>query len=160
MAQKKDVPTYKQYADMSYQELHRELKHMLGRAQHLSVQFEAVERVNLLPALQAMHDKVAQPGRRGEPNPRTPTWEEECRSLGITPELVRQWRRRIQAEFDIRHLLGEEPNKPGKRVEDKNALAAKHLQQLCRLVLSDREGDDVRAEQLAAALAERYGYGF
>src|SRR5215475_15112552 len=98
-----------------------------------------------------MHDKVAQPGRRCEPNPRTPTWEEECRSLGITPELVRQWRRRIQAEFDIRHLLGEEPNKGGgKRVEDKNALAAEHLQKLCKLVLSDREGDDERAQQLAS----------
>ena len=64
---------------------------------------------------------------------------------------VRQWRRRIQAEFDIRHLLGEEPNKGGgKRVEDKNALAAEHLQKLCKLVLSDREGDDERAQQLAS----------
>lgn len=151
---RKEVLTYKQFADMSYQELHRTLKEMLGRAQRLSVWFNAVERVNLLPALQAMHDKVAQPGRR-EPNPGQPTWEQECRSLGITPEQVRRWKRRTQADTDIRHLIGEEPNPPGKRVEDRNAQAAQHLAQLCKLVL---DGDEEHAERLAAALAERYGF--
>src|SRR6516164_5588062 len=151
---RKDVLTYKQFADMSYQELHRTLKEMLGQAQRLSVWFNAVERVNLLPALQAMHDKVAQPGRR-EPNPAQPTWEQECRSLGITPEQVRQWKRRPQADTDIRHLIGEERNPPGKRVEDRNARAAQHLAQLCKLVL---DGDDEHAERLAAALAECYGF--
>lgn len=151
----KEVLTYKQFANMSYRELHRKLKDMLGQAQRLSVWFNAAERLNLLPALQAMHDKVAQPGRRAEANPHTPTWEQECRSLGITPEQVRQWKRRTQADTDIRHLLGEEPNPPGKRVEDRNAQAANHLAQLCKLVLDD---DDVHAEQLAAALAERYGF--
>ena len=94
------VLTYKQFADMSYQEQHRTLKEMLGQAQRLSVWFNAVERVNLLPALQAMHDKVPQPGRR-EPNPDQSTWEQECRSLGIEPEQVRQWKRRTQAYTDI-----------------------------------------------------------
>ena len=151
---RKDVLTYKQFGDMSYRELHRTLKEMLGQAQRLSVWFNAVERVNLLPALKAMHDKVAQPGRR-QPNPDQPTWEQECRSLGITPEQVRQWKRRTQADTDIRHLLGEQPNIPGKHIEDRNALAAKHLAQLCKFVL---DGNDVPAEQLAAALAERYGF--
>ena len=128
---------------------------MIGQAQRLSVLFNGVERVNLLPALQAMHDKVAQPGKRGEPDPNKPTWEEECRTLGITPELVRQWKRRTQTETDIRHLLGDKPNKPGKRVEEKNAMAAKHLQQLCDLVLN---GDEIHAEQFALGVAERYGF--
>ena len=102
-----------------------------------------------LPALQAMHDKVAQPGRRGEPNSERPNWEDECRSLGLTPEIVRQWKRRTQADTDIRHLLGEEPKKPGKgATEDRNALAAKHLEQICRAVLN---GDDILAEKLASA---------
>ena len=53
------VITYEEFADMNYHELHRKLKEMIGQAQRLSVLFNAVERVNLLPALQAMHDKVA-----------------------------------------------------------------------------------------------------
>ena len=149
------VITYKEFADMSYHELHQKLKEMIGQAQRLSVLFNAVERVNLLPALQAMHDKVAQPGKRGEPDPKKPTWEEECRSLGITPELVRQWKHRTQTETDIRHLLGDKPNKPGEPAKDNNAMAAKHLQQLCQLVLN---GDEIRAEQFALAVAERYGF--
>jgi hypothetical protein len=151
----KEVLAYKQFAEMSYDHLHHKLKEMIERAQRLSVVFNAVERVNLLPALQAMHDKVAQPGRR-ERDPNQPTWDDECRSLGIAPEQVRQWRRRTQAETDIRHPLGEERNPPpGKRAEDRNAQAAKHLAQLCTLVLN---GEEEQAERLAAALAERYGF--
>jgi hypothetical protein len=44
---------------------------------------------------------------------------------------------------------GEEPKKPGKgATEDRNALAAKHLEQICRAVLN---GDDILAEKLASA---------
>src|SRR5215831_18586765 len=86
-----------------------------------------------LPALQAMHDKVAQPGRRGEPNSERPNWEDECRSLGLTPEIVRQWKRRTQADTDIRHLLGGRAEEARQSAtEDRNALAAKHLEQICR----------------------------
>jgi hypothetical protein len=151
----KEVLAYKQFADMSYQGLHRKLKEMIERAQQLSVSINAVARVNLLPALQAMHDKVAQPGRR-ERNPNQPTWDDECRMLGITPEQVRQWKRRTQTDTDIRHLLGEMPNKPGKgKSEDRIALAAKHLEMICKSVL---DGDEKRAEQLAMAFAERHGF--
>jgi hypothetical protein len=52
-----------------------------------------------------MHDKVAWPGRRivdpAKPNLRS--------ILGITPDLVRMCRMRTQANTDIRHLLGENP---------------------------------------------------
>ena len=140
---------------MSYEELLRTLKEMLKQAQRLSVWFNAAERVNLLPALQAMRDKVAQPGRREEPDPNKPTWEQVCRILGITPAQVRMWKQRTQTDTDIRHLLGEQPNKPGKSTEATNAQAVKHLEALCKSVL---EGDDRRAEQLAAAIAERYGF--
>jgi hypothetical protein len=152
----RDVKTYKQYADMPYLELHNELRRMLQQAQRLSIWFNAEERLNLLPALQAMHDMVAQPGRRTDRRESTdPTWEDECRSLGITPELVRQWKRRTQADTDIRHLLGEEPSRPGERGAASNAQAVQHLQAICTAVL---RGDDLKAERLAAAFAERYGF--
>jgi hypothetical protein len=50
------------------------------------------------------------------------------------------------------NLLGEQPKKQG-RAED--SLAAKHLEQLAKAVLN---GDDVYAEKLAMAIAERYGF--
>jgi transposase-like protein len=152
---RKEVLTYKQLSELTYEELFRKAKEMLKQEQRLVNWFNAAARVDLLPILQALHDQVAQPGRRGEPDPNKPNWEQVCRLLGITPELVRQWKRRTQTDTDIRHLLGEEDNKPGTRVEDKNALATKHLQQLCSLVLS---GDDIQAERLATAIVERYGF--
>ena len=104
---RKQVLTYRQFLEMSYGELLRTLKDMLKQAQRLSVWFNAAERVNLLPALQAMHDKVAQPGKRSEPNADKPTWEQVCRILGITPGQVRMWKQRTQTDTDLRHLLGE-----------------------------------------------------
>jgi hypothetical protein len=102
-----------------------------------------------------MHEKVAQPGRR-TPDPNQPNWEDECRSLGITPELVRQWKRRTQAETDIRHLLGKEDQRPGKKTSSEvNAQALKDLERICRTVLG---GDEIVAEQMALALAERYKF--
>jgi hypothetical protein len=38
---------------------------------------------------------------------------------------------------------------------DRNALAVKHLEQICRAVLN---GDDIVAEKLASAIVERYGF--
>jgi hypothetical protein len=69
--------------------------------------------------------------------------------------LVRQWKARTAVETDIRHLLGETPKAPGDRKEDVNALAMKHLALLCEAVLN---GSEERAESMAAALAERYGF--
>ena len=150
----KQALTYQQFADMSYDELLKELKGMLGQARRINVWFSVIERVNLLPALQAMHDKVARPGRRN-PDPNKPNWEDICRILGITPDVVRMWRMRTQANTDIRHLLGEQPPKPKVSQEQMNKEALKHLQQLVTAVLT---GDDEQAEAIAAALAERYGF--
>ena len=153
-----DIRTKKEFAEMTYSELHRELKKMLGQAKRMTVWFNAVERVNLLPALLAMKEKVAQPGRR-EPDPNKPNWEDECRSLGITPDIVKKWKQRTQTESDIRHLIGEEPNRPAPRSSDSvnGALAVKHLQDLCKAVLED---DTTKAESMALTLIERYGFGF
>jgi hypothetical protein len=65
------------------------------------------------------------------------------------------WRHRIQTDMDIRHLLWDKPNHKGKNAENSHSVAAKHLELLSKAVL---EGDDLRAEHLAAALAERYGF--
>ena len=151
---RKEVLSYKQLMAMSYEDLLRKAKDMLGQERRLMTWFNASARLSLLPILQALHDKVAQPGKRGEPDPRNPNWEQVCRLLGVTPEQVRQWKRRTQTDTDIRHLLGEERPRPGKR-EDNNGQAKQHLARLCTLVLS---GDDIRAEQYAAAIVERYGF--
>jgi hypothetical protein len=143
---------------MSYEELFQELKRMLARAGRQMVWFNRAERVNLLPALQAMRDKVARPGRRSDlagPNPSQPTWEDVCRMLAISPDLVKKWKRRTQAETDIRYLLGEEPTKPKKSQEEQNRDAVKHLRLLVTEVLN---GSEETADRLALALAERYGF--
>jgi hypothetical protein len=59
---KKDMLTYKEYAEMTYREPHRELQHMVSQARRLSTVFNASARLRLLPALQAMHDKVCAAG--------------------------------------------------------------------------------------------------
>jgi hypothetical protein len=98
----KEPLTHKQFKELGYDKLHSELKKMLAQARRMTLWFNAAERRNLLPALFAMKELVAQPGRR-EPDPSKPNWEDECRLLGITPEVVRQWKSRTAAETDIRH---------------------------------------------------------
>jgi hypothetical protein len=145
--------TYKEFKEMGYERLHRELKKMLAQAERMTKWFNAAERINLLPALQAMHDLVAKPGQR-EPDPTKPNWEDECRLLGITPEQVRQWKSRTASETDIRHLLGERPKEPGAPPESISHIK-RHLEDLARAVL---DGNDDRAERLAAMAAEMYRF--
>ena len=151
---KKEALTYKEYADMDFEELYQTLKGMFRQAQRLMVWFGSEERLNLLPALQAMHDKVAQPGRRVA-DPNNPNWEDVCRMLGITPDIVRMWRMRTAANTDIRHLVGEQPPKPKLSQEQQNREAVRHLARLCRVVLN---GDEDEAEHMALRLAEQYGF--
>jgi len=145
---------YEEFYAMGYAKLHRELLKMISRSRRLMMLFDAGERVNLLPALMAMRDIVAQPGRR-EIDPSKPNWDDECRILGITPEVVRQWKRRTAAEADIRKLIGEKPAKPGAK-DVSTAQALKHLRSLVEAVV---EGDDVTAEKIALACVEIYGFG-
>jgi hypothetical protein len=81
--------------------------------------------------------------------------EDVCRSLGITPNLVRVWRCRTQANTDIRHLLGEQPAKPGEKQADSASETRRDLADLCQAVLY---GPEERAEQMAMALVECYGF--
>jgi hypothetical protein len=143
----------KQFKELGYEKLHRAVQKMLAQAQRMTIWFNAAERLNLLPALFAMKELVAQPGRR-EPDPNKPNWEDECRLLEITPEMVRQWKCRTAAETDIRHLLGEEPKK-GQPTAPSDAQAKKYLEALTKAVL---DGEDERAEKLANAFAEIYGF--
>jgi hypothetical protein len=130
------------------------LKKMLAQAQPLVLWFNSDERAKLLPALQAMHELTAQPGRR-EPIPDQPNCEEGYIMLGLTPELVRQWKRGTGAEQDLRILLGEKPTKKVQSQADRNAHAVKHLEELVRAV---HDGDDDKAERLTAAFADYYGF--
>jgi hypothetical protein len=159
MARKeKPIRTYKEFSEMGFEELLRELKEMLGKAQRINVWFSAIERVELLPGLQALHDKCAQPGRRtdlGKGDPNKPRWDEVCKLLGISPDLIRMWRMRTAANNDIRHLLGEQPAKPRLSQEQRNREAQRHLMLLCGAVLN---GDEEAAEKMALMLAELYGF--
>src|SRR5215471_12622451 len=158
MRSKKDVLTYRHYADMEYDELLGALKEKFRQAQRISLWFNELEKAGVLVMLQALHDKVAQPGRRRDlagPDPESPTWADVCGILGITPNLVRVWRSRTQANLDIRHLLGEPVPEPGKKVEDTVSELRASLRRICTAVVySDKEEE---AEQLAMALIERYG---
>jgi hypothetical protein len=150
----KEVLTYRHYADMSYEELYRVLKEKFRQAQRISLWFGELERAGVLVALQAMHDKVAQPGRR-IPDPGRPNWEDVCRSLGISPNLVRVWRCRTQANTDIRHLLGEQPARSGEQPAAGSGQLRRDLAELCKEVIY---GEDVEAERMAMELVERYGF--
>ena len=151
---KQPVLTYRKFSQMSYEELLEKLKEMLAQAQRLTAWFNAGERLKLLPALQAMHDKVAQPGRR-VPDPDKPNWADVCRILGLTPDLIKKWKQRTQTETDIHHLLGEDFRKSAKGKPDDPQALKKQLGLLCTAVLN---GEEERAEQLAMALSERYGF--
>jgi hypothetical protein len=152
----KEVLTYTQYAAMDYDELLRVLKDKFRQAQRLSLWFNELEKLGVLVALQAMHDKVAQPGRRrdlAEPDPKKPTWEDVCSMLGITPNLVRVWRCRTQANTDIRHLLGEEPPRPGAKQPDSASEIRHRALRLAKAVI---RGEETEAAQLAWGIVERY----
>jgi hypothetical protein len=144
----------KQYAELGYTKLHAELKRMLAQAERITKMFNAGSRHRLLPALYAMRELTAAPGQRSDIEPR-PSWESECRLLGITAEQVRQWKHRTAAETDIRHLVGEERALREKNTAPSNARALAHLARLTAAVL---DGNEVEAEKLAMAYQEVYGF--
>jgi hypothetical protein len=121
--------------------------------------FNKHSRAKLLVALQALHDIAAQPGKR-EHDPDNPNWEGECELLGLTPELVRQWKHRTQSETDMRILAGELPKLHPKAKLEANAqaelaTAKRLLEKLSRAVIEGREEE---AERVASAAAEHYGF--
>jgi hypothetical protein len=155
MKHSKSPLSQKQYAELGYARLHAELKRMLAQAERITKMFNVGSRVRLLPALYAMRELTAAPGQRSDIEPDEPSWESECRLLGITAEQVRQWKHRTAAETDIRHLVGEERALREKNIQPSNARALAHLARLTAAVL---DGNEVEAEKLAAAYSEIYGF--
>jgi len=146
------VATYEEYKALGYDKLHRELKKIIAQSQRVIVWFNEGERASLLPALQAMKDLVAQPGRR-DPDPNKPNWADECMKLGITPEQIRQWKTRTGAESDISYLLGKQPKAASVSASGADKIALKYLVRLTKAVIN---GDEVEAERVASAVAELY----
>ena len=145
--------TVEQFKALGYDKLHKELVRMIGQSKRIAVWFDEGERTHLLPALVAMRDLVAQPGRR-EPDPDKPSWQEECLRLGITPELVRQWKTRTASEQQIRRMLGEEPKVSARGAGREDVVKLKrHLEALAQAVL---DGQEEKAEALAQAAADEY----
>lgn len=133
-----------------------EVRRILSQSRRLVIWFKKAEQLDLLPALTALKQLSARPGRR-QVDPEKPGWQEVCRSLDISPEMVRQWRLRTQSEHDIRRLLGEIENVPRKKTFDEVALDIprfkKAVGRLVQFVL-DAEFDE--AERAAMDLAELY----
>jgi hypothetical protein len=115
--------------------------------------FNRDKRDQLLPALLAMKEKVAQPGRRF-PTEGLPNWEEECKLLGIHPAAVRKWKERTQSEADLRMMLGEQPRPP----KERHAPPSRELHRLQQLVQAVLDGDEDAAEHLAQQFAEEYEF--
>jgi hypothetical protein len=95
-----ELLTVKQYEELGYEKLHRRLVSMIAESNRMVVWFNQAKQLRLLPALTAMNKLVARPGRRfvvaGQAS-----WEDECRSLGLNPATVRQWKKRTAAEMDL-----------------------------------------------------------
>ena len=148
----KEPRTVKNYASFGYAKLHKELLKMVQEAEHTTVQFNSDKQLRLLPALTAMKSLVAQPGRRfvitGQPG-----WEDECRSLGLTAEQVRQWRKRTASDMSIGVLLGEQKSPSKKRAP---ALTQEY-RRMAMLAKAVVDGEEAKAEKIAQAIVEEYG---
>jgi hypothetical protein len=142
------------FLSMGYDGLHKELIRLLDAARETSISFAAMTQLEILPAIEALRELTAQPGRR-VPDPSRPSFSDALYSLGLTPEVVRTWRRRTAADEAIQDILlpgGKKPN--GKAAQRaKQTTAVKHLARLVETVLS---GDESRAERLAMALNNLY----
>jgi len=148
----KEPMTVKEYASFGYAKLHKELSKMVLEAERTTVRFNTDKQLRLLPALTAMKGLVAQPGRRylvaGQPG-----WEDECRSLGLTAEQVRQWRKRTASDMSLGVLLGEEKNPPKKRAP---ALTQEY-RRMVMLAKAVVDGEEAKADKIAQAIVEEYG---
>src|ERR1035441_5577125 len=142
----KEPLTVKGYSSLGYDKLHKEILKMVQQAEHATVWFNTDKQLRLLPALTALKSLVAQPGRRflvaGQPG-----WEDECRSLGLTAEQIRQWKKRTASEMSIGALLGEEKNAPKKRAP---ALTQEY-RRMVMLAQAVVNGDEDKAEKIAQA---------
>jgi hypothetical protein len=148
----KEPLTVKNFASFGYDKLHKALLKMVQEAERTTVQFNTDKQLRLLPALTAMKGLVAQPGRRflvaGQPG-----WEDECRSLGLTAEQVRQWKKRTASDMSIGVLLGEEKNPPKRRAP----AVTQEYRRMVMLAKAVVDGEEAKAEKIAQAIVEEYG---
>jgi hypothetical protein len=142
------------FEQMDYHELHKELMRLIKQSARTMRWFNVEKRDYLLPALAAMQKKVSQPGRRF-PTSGMPDWQEECRLLGITAELVRKWKQRTASETDIRKMLGETEYQQHLKQKAPPSAELLQLQRLCEAVLA---GEEKAAERIANRCAEVYGF--
>lgn len=143
------------FLSMGYDGLHKELTRLLDAARETSISFAAMTQLEILPAIEALRELTAQPGRR-VPDPSRPSFSDALYSLGLTPEVVRTWRRRTESDREIEErLIGKPKKATGKAAQRANSAAAlKHLATLVNAVLN---GDEDRAERLAMAINDFYG---
>jgi hypothetical protein len=154
MSTKQQPKSVEEYKEMGYEALHKEVAGMISLAQRLVTWRGRAEHFGLLPALTALQQLTAQPGRR-IPIPGVPSWREECELLGITAEVVRQWRSRTQSEKDMRMMLGEQVFKRPKHNPLDAKLTEQQLYKLVTSILNDEEIDpESQYYRIALAIAE------
>jgi hypothetical protein len=135
---RREALTVKQYREMGYEALHKELARLVARSNRTIMWLNRERQMQMLPALMAMDALVAAPGRRF-PTPGLPNWEDECHLLGLNPATIRQWKKRTGAEADMRAMLGEEREPRARNVPP--SLELHKLQMLVDAVLNDGDGD-------------------
>ena len=140
---------------MGQERLTIEVRRILGQSRRLVIWCKKAEQLDLLPALVALKELSTCPGRR-EVDPEKPGWQEVCRSLGISAEMVRQWRLRTQSEHDIRTLLGETENVPRKKTLEVPLDVPKFKKAVGRLVQFVLDAEFDEADRAAMDLAELY----
>jgi hypothetical protein len=137
---------------MSYTDHHEALHSLVRKTIQSSVNLSIAKRELLLPGLESMKRKTAKPGRRlsitGERG-----WQDECRLLGLSAELVRKWRQLSASETDILELLGEERErrKPGTKSQ-----AALAMMLAVRIAKATIKHKDAEAANLAQEILERF----
>ena len=112
------------YEAMSYERLHKLLVRLLDETQEKHVNLSLTRAVLLLPALDAMRRKVANPGKRSDITGEVGGWQDECHLLGLTAEQVRKWRQLSASEDMILEMLGEEKARKKPKPKSKNTLLA------------------------------------
>jgi DNA-binding transcriptional MerR regulator len=143
------------YRNLGYTRLMAEIERMLAKVRTITLALSESERAELQPALEALHDLTAAPGRR-IPDANAPTFQEACDALGLSAATVRAWRRRTLSEAEICQRMGEQPRKSPKTKQRERDVMA--LQQLKALVTAIVHGQEDRAERLAFTLQDIYNW--
>jgi hypothetical protein len=144
-----ELLTVTQYEALGYDRLMKRIRSQLREAERMGRMVNKAKQVQVLPAITALKNLTAQPGRRITKEG-FPTFEESLLLLELNPATVRGWKFRTAAEMDIASLLGEEKKAPVKR-SPSSTTEHRRLITIARLL---RNGNIDKALELAERILE------